>query len=873
MLHIPRSSASWFGRRADCAQASHQPHRSSRRRLTLEPLEARALLSTWTVNSLGDAGIGSGQSGDLRYCITRANQTTGDNTIKFSVTGAITLNSALPDLSNTTGLMDVEGPGASSLTIARSGAPGTPVFRVFTIDGGAQVNLAGLTITGGSADRGGGIENDGTMLLDRCYVVGNAAATAGGGVANGGVMTIANSTISSNKAMPIQKGKGGVEYGGGIENDGTMSISNSTISGNFVAEVFDPFSGQDTFIAQGGGIYNAGTLSLTSSTVSNNGAYAYSGPARLLASGGGIENASTMTIAGCTISGNSVTSEDYSGKDVSGGAIETSGTLRLSTSTIDGNYATGGAGLIAGLEQPGGSAFGGGISVVSGSLVMTDDTVCGNRTKGGSVTSEANAYGFFFAMPAGSAFGGGIYIAGATAVISGTTISGNSSSGGDGVGIWETTPLPPEYFEGGDAGAGDGGGLYAAGSSLVLENDTIAGNSGVGRSGGQTSVPISAVVVDPSQVPAGATLWVVINDGQGGAGFGGLDLQGGAKLVNDTIADNSGAGGTGGGTQSIFTYYDPTTNEQEYYAVVTPDAQAASVGGLGAAGAVTLNNTIVARNSSDIGGGNVDPASASNLIGTGGSGGLIDGANGNKVGVSNPGLGTLANNGGPTQTIALVTGSPAIDAGSNALAVDPTTRQPLTTDQRGTGFPRIANGTVDIGAFEVQSYIGSVAVGWGTRSAALQTASDGLRLLPGSRRTDLPWLGINQVQISLDQAATLAAGDVSIIGASGIDYGVASVSGSGTSYTITLAHPINKADRVTIAIGNASIATFTRRLDVLPGDFNDDGVVNSQDMVGIRNEIIGYAGAVWTIFGDINGDGLVDMNDYTAVRNRIGTRL
>ena len=96
-------------------------------------------------------------------------------------------------------------------------------------------------------------------------------------------------------------------------------------------------------------------------------------------------------------------------------------------------------------------------------------------------------------------------------------------------------------------------------------------------------------------------------------------------------------------------------------------------------------------------------ASANNLIGTGGgNSGLTNGSNGNQVGVADPGLGTLANNGGPTETIALLAGSPAIDAGSNALAVDPH-GSPLTTDQRGAGFPRIVNGTVDIGAFEVQT--------------------------------------------------------------------------------------------------------------------------------------------------------------------------
>ena len=96
---------------------------------------------------------------------------------------------------------------------------------------------------------------------------------------------------------------------------------------------------------------------------------------------------------------------------------------------------------------------------------------------------------------------------------------------------------------------------------------------------------------------------------------------------------------------------------------------------------------------------NLSLAGAYNLIGTGGSGGLTN-TNGNQVGVVDPDLGPLAYYGGPTQTIALLPGSPAIDAGSNALAVDPSTGQPLTTDQRGPGFVRIYNGTVDIGAYE-----------------------------------------------------------------------------------------------------------------------------------------------------------------------------
>jgi hypothetical protein len=166
-----------------------------------------------------------------------------------------------------------------------------------------------------------------------------------------------------------------------------------------------------------------------------------------------------------------------------------------------------------------------------------------------------------------------------------------------------------------------------------------------------------------------------------------------------------------------------------------------------------------------------------------------------------------------------------------------------------------------------------VSVGWGTQAAPLVTAADGIRLLPAGRKTDMPWLGVNKVAITLGQAVALSPADVTVTGIAVANYGPVTISGSGTSYTITFAQPINKADRVTITIANATIATFTRRLDVLPGDFNDDGVVNSQDAAGVRNEFLGFAGATPTIFGDINGDGKVDINDYNLVKKFTFTSL
>ena len=121
-------------------------------------------------------------------------------------------------------------------------------------------------------------------------------------------------------------------------------------------------------------------------------------------------------------------------------------------------------------------------------------------------------------------------------------------------------------------------------------------------------------------------------------------------------------------------------------------------GGLLGGGAITLTNTIVAGQTS---GGDVSGtvSGTNNLIGTGGSGGLVDGVDGNLVGVADPGLAPLGNYGGTSLTMALLPGSPAIDAGTGAGAP--------ATDQRG--YARV--GAVDIGAFESQGFTLTLVAG------------------------------------------------------------------------------------------------------------------------------------------------------------------
>ena len=114
---------------------------------------------------------------------------------------------------------------------------------------------------------------------------------------------------------------------------------------------------------------------------------------------------------------------------------------------------------------------------------------------------------------------------------------------------------------------------------------------------------------------------------------------------------------------------------------------------------VTLDGDIVAGNvntsassTPDDIAGLVGPSSSDNLIGTGGSGGLVAGQGGNQVGVriANVGLGSLGDNGGPTETLAIGPGSFALENG--------VTETTATTDQRGVARP--VNEPSDVGAYQ-----------------------------------------------------------------------------------------------------------------------------------------------------------------------------
>ena len=292
-----------------------------------------------------------------------------------------------------------------------------------------------------------------------------------------------------------------------------------------------------------------------------------------------------------------------------------------------------------------------------------------------------------------SGAGGGIANSG-TLVITGTTIAGNSTGpGGDGGDGAPGTSSVMEGSGGHGAAAGAGGGIENTGS-LTITASTISGNAtGVGGNSGNGGVAMGG------SSGGGANVFFGGNGGPGG----GIDSSTAITVENSTIAGNTTGGvghqGIPSGGQSVTG--SPGVpgpggglNQAAAGATLTQDTIAGNVatgagGGLDAAGGavVSIGNSIVASN-----------RGAGSLVNCNGP--VVPGANDivfgdNTCAVAqsgDPRLGPLAANGGPTQTMALL-------AGSSAINVVSANNCPLSTDERGVARPQ-GNGC-DAGAYEV----------------------------------------------------------------------------------------------------------------------------------------------------------------------------
>ncbi len=467
-----------------------------------------------------------------------------------------------------------------------------------------------------------------------------------------------------------------------IDPNVTASISGLTLTG-----------GNPGYYQVGGEILNNGKLTLTGVTATGGTAY----------QGGNIFNTGTETLDDCTISDGSANR---------GAGLMAYGTTKMVNCSVTGNV-----GIPYGFAT---ADSGAGITFYGIGLTIIGGSITNNSATRASAIDVYASYGLVN--------------------ITGTTISGNA--------CYEDMIYSGFY------------------SNTTLTDCTISGNfspsingAGVQNSGGQLTL-VDCTVEDFLNTPLnnGGTLEAtdcqfIDNSGGGVLNLNTAELTG-CTISGNTVSDHRwysvyAAGVTNRGTIAL---NDCTISGNQATATTAPrfakaiagglynggtatltgctvsgNSTAGSGGGLYSGYAATLTDTIVAGNTansvaSDIAG---LATGSYNLIGTGGSGGLTT-AGHNLLNVANPGLTTLGDFGGPTETMALKPGSPAIRAGVAVTGV--------TTDQRG--FP--LDSPPDIGAYQTRPgpLVVNTAVD-GTGSAlgqlSLRQAVNLANVLPGGQ--------------------------------------------------------------------------------------------------------------------------------------------
>ncbi len=286
-------------------------------------------------------------------------------------------------------------------------------------------------------------------------------------------------------------------------------------------------------------------------------------------------------------------------------------------------------------------------------------------------------------------------INGATVTIRGVTLSGGNAGAANGAGAailasGGGTVILEELVVQNNAGGNEVGAvLISGGTNHRIANSTFSGNTGFGACAAFSATFTSLTVVNTT----------VSGNSTAANNFGSAAIcifAATATFRNTTISGNT-AGGTGGaGGGGIYNNSGTVNLGNTIVAGNTAAGPGPDLFRLDSTATFTTSGgNLIGDNSGNPGAPNTDTFPTGN-----------PNANGDKVGtgssVINPLLGPLQNNGGPTPTRALLSGSPAIDAGLNSLA----TAAGLTTDQRGVNFPRIRDGNgdgtaiVDIGAFE-----------------------------------------------------------------------------------------------------------------------------------------------------------------------------
>jgi hypothetical protein len=310
--------------------------------------------------------------------------------------------------------------------------------------------------------------------------------------------------------------------------------------------------------------------------------------------------------------------------------------------------------------------------------------------------------------------GGAIENAG-TLTVSGSTITGNSANDGGGITNWGTLTVINTTISGNTSITQAGGGIQNSSGSLTVTNSTISGNTAATQAGG-------------------------------------IQNNGILVVTNSTISGNTALTQSGGGI------YNFTTGTLTLSGTTIAGNSANYGGGIRNLGALNISNTIIANSTSggDYAGFGSISTNSNNLV----EDGTLPGTS--EI-TGDPNLGPLQNNGGPTFTMALLSGSAAIGAGNATISNAAPT---LGLDQRG-----INRTTSDIGAYsfgiQVTNTSDSNTVGSGSLRAAINLANT----TPGNDQIRFNLTGLNTIMLGSALPTIVSA---------------STVVGSGTAGTVTI---------------------------------------------------------------------------------------